>query len=102
MILPAPLRDLDRAHQRCESSGLGPIEARRDAVEKAGAIRVAAARGIQGRVQELLLDVVPVVTGRTCLPIRWMDGQVADRDEETLRSVFDQVDVYGWSSVPTS
>lgn len=59
----------------------------------------AAARGIQGRVQQQLLDVTPIVPGRTCFPIRWIDGQQSGRDEETQRVAFDQVDVYGWSSV---
>lgn len=59
----------------------------------------AAARAVQGRVQQLLLDVTPTVAGRVCFPIRWIEGQQTQRDEETLRPTFDEVDVYGWSSV---
>lgn len=58
------------------------------------------ARAIQGRVEALLLDVTPTVPGRTCMPIRLLDGQQGQRSEETLTSVFDNVDVYGWTSVP--
>lgn len=59
----------------------------------------AAARAIQGRVQQLLLDVTPTIAGRTCFPIRWIEGQQTQRDEQTLRAAFDEVDVYGWTSV---
>lgn len=59
-----------------------------------------AARAIQGRVEARLLDVTPTVAGRTCFPIRWLEGQQIIRDEETLSSVFDAVDVYGLTSVP--
>lgn len=56
-------------------------------------------RAIQGRVQAALLDVIPVVAGRTCFPIRWAEGTQAERDEEILALVVDNVDVYGWTSV---
>lgn len=59
-----------------------------------------AARMVADRVRTALLDVVPVVTGRTCQPIRREDGQPVQRDEETLTSVFDKVDVYRVESVP--
>jgi hypothetical protein len=59
-----------------------------------------AARAIQGRVEALLLDVTPSVPERTCFPVRLLDGQQAIRNEQTLTSVFDNVDVYGWTSVP--
>jgi hypothetical protein len=61
-----------------------------------------AARAIAGRVRQALLDVTPTVAGRSCWPIRWIEGQPPQRDEETLQSVFDLVDVYGFSSVPSS
>lgn len=57
-------------------------------------------RGIAGRVEEALLDVVPTVAGRECSPIRWLEGQPPQRDESTGVLVVDQVDVYGWTSVP--
>lgn len=60
----------------------------------------AGARGIAGRVRQLLLDVTPIVAGRTCWQIRWIEGQPPQRDEETGATVFDLVDVYGFSSVP--
>lgn len=59
-----------------------------------------AARAIQGRVEARLLDVTPTVAGRMCGPIRLLDGLQGQRSEETLTSVFDNVDVYGWGSVP--
>lgn len=59
-----------------------------------------AARAIQARVQTALLDVTPTVAGRACFPIRWVEGQQARRDEDTLASVFDAVDVYSLVTVP--
>jgi hypothetical protein len=59
-----------------------------------------AARAVQARVEARLLDVVPTVVGRECFPIRWLDGQQHNRDEETLALVVDTVDVYGLTSVP--
>ncbi len=59
-----------------------------------------AARAFQGRVQAALLDVTPSVAGRACFPIRWVDGQQQQRNEETLGLVVDAVDVYGLTSVP--
>ena len=58
------------------------------------------ARAISGRVRAALLDVTPIVAGRSCSPIRWLEGQPPSRDEETGAVVFDQVDVYGFWSVP--
>lgn len=63
-------------------------------------LTAAAARAISGRVRNQLLNFRPVISGRACVPIRWRDGQTPQRDEETLRSVFDLVDVYGLTSVP--
>jgi hypothetical protein len=60
----------------------------------------AAARLVQGRVEAALLDRTPSVAGRSCFPIRLIDGQQAGRNEETGTPVFDIVDVYGWTSVP--
>lgn len=59
-----------------------------------------AARAVQARVQTALLDVTPAVAGRTCFPIRWLEGQQAQRNEETLALLVDSVDVYGLTSVP--
>jgi hypothetical protein len=59
-----------------------------------------AARAVQGLVEAALLDVTPTVAGRTCSPIRWIDGQQGDVDEEIVTPVFEAVDVYGWSSYP--
>jgi hypothetical protein len=57
-----------------------------------------AARATAGRVEDLLLDVTLVVGGRTCLPLRWIEGQPPQRNEDTLEPSFDQVDVYGFQS----
>jgi hypothetical protein len=59
-----------------------------------------AARAVAGRVRSALLNVTPVISGRACFPIRWLEGQPPSRDEATLVPVFDQVDVYGWTSIP--
>lgn len=59
-----------------------------------------AARAISGRVRNLALNVTPAVAQRTCFPIRWLEGSPPQRNEETLRLVMDQTDVYGWTSVP--
>src|SRR6185503_4586858 len=47
VILGALHGDLDRAHERCNAPGRLPIEPAQDAVDQAGAIRIAAAGGIQ-------------------------------------------------------
>ena len=59
-----------------------------------------AARAIQARVQTALQDVTPSVAGRACFPIRWVEGQQAQRDEDTLSLVVDNVDVYSLVTVP--
>lgn len=59
-----------------------------------------AARMVADRVRSALLDVVPTVTGRVCLPIRREDGQPPQRDEQTGTAVFDKVDVYRLESLP--
>lgn len=59
-----------------------------------------AARAVQGRVENALSDVTPSVAGRACFPIRWAEGSQAQRDEETLATVFDNVDVYSLVTVP--
>jgi hypothetical protein len=60
-----------------------------------------AARAQAGRARAALLNVTLTITGRTCFPIRWIDGQPPQRNEEVPGSpVFDQVDVYGFRSVP--
>jgi hypothetical protein len=59
-----------------------------------------AARMVADRVRTALLDVVPTVTGRTCMPIRREDGQPPQRDEDTGSTLFDKVDVYRLESLP--
>lgn len=59
-----------------------------------------AARIVHDRVEAALLDVAPVVAGRSCYPIRWESGTPASRDESTGTPVFDQVDVYVLRSLP--
>lgn len=60
----------------------------------------AAARAVSAQVRVALLSVTPTVAGRICFPIRWREGQPPRRDEETGPLVMDQVDVYGFTSVP--
>lgn len=59
-----------------------------------------AARAVAGRVRAAVLNQTLTVAGRSCFPIRWREGQPPQRDENTGRAVFDQVDVYGWRSLP--
>lgn len=59
-----------------------------------------AARAVQGRVENAVLDVTPPVVGRSCFPIRWVEGTQAERDERTLDLVIDHVDVYSLVTVP--
>lgn len=59
------------------------------------------ARATAARVRAAVLDQVLAVAGRTCFPVRHRDGQSVRRNEEIPgRPVFDQVDVYGWRSLP--
>ncbi len=60
-----------------------------------------AARAVAARVRAALLDVTPVITGRTCFPIRHVENQPPVRDETTGVLVMDQVDVYRLSSIPS-
>lgn len=58
-----------------------------------------AARAIAGRARAAVLDQVLTVSGWSCNPIRWVEGQPPQRNEDVVGStVFDQVDVYGWSA----
>jgi hypothetical protein len=59
-----------------------------------------AARAVAGRVRAAVLNKTLTVTGRSCFPIRWREGQPPQRNEETLTVVQDLVEVYGWRSVP--
>ncbi len=59
------------------------------------------ARATAARVRAAVLDQVLVVAGRTCFPVRWREGQPPRRNEEIPgAAVHDQVDVYGWRSIP--
>lgn len=61
-----------------------------------------AARAVAGRVRAAVLDVTLTVAGRSCFPVRWLEGQPPQRNEEIPgTTIFDQVDVYGFSSVPS-
>lgn len=59
-----------------------------------------AARQVADRVRTALLDVRPQLVDRTCSPVRWVDGQDTQRDEQLGTGVFDQIDVYEFSSHP--
>lgn len=60
-----------------------------------------AARAVSGRVRAAALNRVLTVSGRTCFPIRWREGQPPRRNEEVPGSTaFDQVDVYSFRSLP--
>jgi hypothetical protein len=59
-----------------------------------------AALAVAGRVRARLLGVEPTVASRVCFPITHTDGPPTIRDERTQRPVFDQVDVYAFTSLP--
>lgn len=59
-----------------------------------------AALGVAGRVRAQLLGVTPVITDRVCFPIVHADGPPTVRDENTQRAVFDQIDLYQFTSLP--
>jgi hypothetical protein len=59
-----------------------------------------AALGVAGRVRTQLRGVIPVITGRTCFPIVHADGPPTSRDEKSQRPVFDQIDLYQFTSLP--
>lgn len=61
-----------------------------------------AARMVADQVRAALLDVVPVVPGRTCWPIRLEESRPPERDETTGVPVFDAVSVYRLQSVPAA
>lgn len=58
------------------------------------------ARAIADRVRSALLNATPTVAGRSCFPVRHIDGQEPRRDESTQATIFDQIDVYRFTSVP--
>lgn len=58
------------------------------------------ALAVASRVRTRLLGVEPVITGRTCFPIAHADGPPTARDEKTQRAVFDQIDLYQFTSLP--
>lgn len=59
-----------------------------------------AALAVAGRVRARLLGVRPVIAGRVCFPITHADGPPTSRDENTQRPVFDQIDLYQFTSLP--
>src|SRR6185503_1167159 len=63
VVLRAALRDLDRAHHRRELAGVGPAPAAGDAVEESGAIRVAAAGGIDHLLRLRYRNLVAFAAG---------------------------------------
>ena len=62
----------------------------------------AAARAVQQRVQDALLDVRPDVAGMTCWPIRCESVQAPRPDESTGSLIVDVVATYTYLSQPAS
>lgn len=60
------------------------------------------ALAVAGRVRARLLGVTPVITGRVCSPIVHDDSQPVGRNEDLGSAVFDQVDVYRFTSLPAT
>lgn len=65
-----------------------------------GQLAASNARAVAGRARNQLLNVQPVIAGRVCFPVRWREGQPPQRNEETLTTVLDLVDVYGLVTKP--
>lgn len=61
-----------------------------------------ATRTIVDGVTAALLDVTPVVTGRKCYPIRWVDSAEQDANERTGSVVSMMIIGYELRSVPSS
>lgn len=59
-----------------------------------------AALAVAGRARTRLLGVTPTIVGRVCAPIVHADGPPTARDEKTQRPVFDQIDLYQFTSLP--
>ncbi|MEU0081367.1 hypothetical protein ABZY58_25995 [Micromonospora tulbaghiae] len=59
-----------------------------------------AARAVAQQVVDALLDVVPVIAGRQCFPIRYLDSPPVRADESTGRLVVDQVYVFRLETLP--
>lgn len=60
-----------------------------------------AARAVAAKVESRLLDVRPVITGRTCGLIRLESALDPVRDETTGPVVMDMVTTYRFTSLPT-
>lgn len=58
------------------------------------------ALAVAARVRTQLLGAEPVITNRICFPIGHADGPPTSRDEKTQRPVFDQIDLYQFTSLP--
>lgn len=57
------------------------------------------ARAVAGRLRAAVLDQTLTVSGWSCGPVRWIEGQPPQRNEDVPGSpVFDQVDLYGWTA----
>jgi hypothetical protein len=61
-------------------------------------LTAASARALAMRVRAALLNVRPVIAGRSCSPIKQREMAPPQRDESTGRAVMDQVGVYEFSS----
>jgi hypothetical protein len=63
-------------------------------------VNAQACRAIAGRVRDALLDYVPGISGRTCLPIRHVDGQPIQLDEMTGTPIYDIADMWRLETLP--
>jgi hypothetical protein len=60
----------------------------------------ASARAVAGQVRAALLNIRPVISGRSCWPIRWDDGTPTSLDETLGFPVMDKVDVWKLQTGP--
>lgn len=61
-----------------------------------------AARGVQMLARQALLNITPVVAGRTCAPIQQDESLDPVRDETTGGGIFDAFAIYSTFSAPAA
>jgi hypothetical protein len=61
-------------------------------------LNAAAARAVGMQVRSSLLNLKPVIAGRSCTPVKQDESLAPDRDESTGRLVMDQVQVFSYTS----
>lgn len=72
------------------------------ALTQGGGQAADSSRAVAGRVYARLHNQRLTVPGRSCNPVRWLEGQPPRPDEDLPGRIYiSQTDVYGWRSVPS-